>query len=68
MKQLINEKLNLIKNITAPIKSNQVLGTIDFIKDGEIIASENIYSLKRIEEGNLYRKTYDYIANFFTKE
>lgn len=61
-------KLNLIKNITAPIKSNQVLGTIDFIKDGEIIASENIYSLKRIEEGNLYRKTYDYIANFFTKE
>tara|TARA_X000000368_G_scaffold278990_2_gene221347 strand:+ start:26 stop:1171 length:1146 start_codon:yes stop_codon:yes gene_type:complete len=64
----IQPKLNLIQNIKAPIKANQTLGTIDFIKNNEIIASENIYSLKRIEEGNLYRKIYDYIANFFIKE
>ena len=64
----IQPKLNLIQNINAPIKVNQTLGTIDFIKNNEIIASENIYSLKRIEEGNLYRKIYDYIANFFIKE
>ena len=64
----IQPKLNLIQNINAPIKVNQTLGTIDFIKNNEIIASENIYSLKRIEEGNLYRKIYDYIAIFFIKE
>jgi D-alanyl-D-alanine carboxypeptidase (penicillin-binding protein 5/6) len=61
-------KINLISKITAPVKINQVLGTIDFIKDNEIVASENIYSLKRVEEGNLYRKVYDYFANFFLEE
>ena len=66
--QKIQPKLNLIKNIDAPVKINQILGTIDFIKNNEIIASENIYSLKRIEEGNLFRKIYDYIVKFFNKE
>ena len=61
-------KINLISKITAPIKINQNIGTVDFIKDGEIISSENIYSLKYIKEGNYYRKIYDFIANFFLEE
>ena len=61
-------KINLISRITAPVRVNQKLGTVDFIRGGEIIASENIYSLKRIEEGNFYRKIYDFIANFFIEE
>ena len=61
-------KINLISKITAPVRINQKLGTVDFIRGGEVIASENIYSLKRIEEGNLYRKIYDFVANFFTEE
>jgi len=58
-------KINLISKITAPIRNGQILGTVDFMKDNKIISSEKIYSLKRVEEGNLYRKTYDFIANFF---
>ena len=63
--QKINPKINLISNIIAPIKINQKLGTVDFIKDNQVIATENIYSLKRIEEGNYYRKLYDFIVKFF---
>ena len=58
-------KINLISKITAPIRKGQILGTVDFMKDNKIISSEKIYSLIRVEEGNLYRKTYDFIANFF---
>ena len=61
-------KINLLSKIQAPIKINQYLGTIDFVKDNKIISTEKIYALKRIEEGNLYRKTYDFIANFFIEE
>ncbi len=60
-------KINIISKIKAPIRNGQILGTIDFTKDNEIIASEKIYSLKRVEEGNLYRKTYDFISNFFAE-
>ena len=62
------DALNLISKITAPVRVNQKLGTVDFLRGGEIIASENIYSLKRIEEGNFYRKIYDFIVNFFIEE
>ena len=58
-------KINLLSKIEAPIRINQYLGTIDFVKDNKVISTEKIYALKRIEEGNLYRKTYDFIANFF---
>ena len=61
-------KINLLSKIQAPIRINQYLGTIDFVKDNKIISTEKIYALKRIEEGNLYRKTYDFIANFFIEE
>ena len=64
----IKPKINLISQITAPIRLNQQLGTVDFIKDKKIIATENIYSLKRIEEGNYYRKLYDFIVKFFTED
>ena len=64
----VTPKINLISKISAPVRNNQQLGTVDFVRGGEIIASENIYSLKRIEEGNLYRKIYDFIANFFIEE
>ncbi len=64
----INPKINLLSKIEAPIRLNQYLGTIDFVQDNKVISSEKIYALKRIEEGNLYRKTYDFIANFFIEE
>ena len=64
----ITPKLNLLAKIEAPIRLNQVLGTIDFIKNDKVISTEKIYALKRIDEGNLYRKTYDFIANFFIEE
>ena len=64
----VTPKINLISKIIAPVRNNQKLGTVDFVRGGEVIASENIYSLKRIEEGNVYRKIYDFIANFFIEE
>ncbi len=66
--QKITPKINLISKITAPVRKNQNLGTVDFYKSGEIISSEKIYSLKDINEGNFFRKTYDFIANFFIEE
>lgn len=64
----IKPKINLFSKIKAPIRLNQHLGTVDFIKNDKVISSEKIYALKRIEEGNLYRKTYDFIANFFIED
>tara|TARA_B100000575_G_scaffold272738_1_gene255087 strand:- start:780 stop:1925 length:1146 start_codon:yes stop_codon:yes gene_type:complete len=64
----ITPKINLISKIVAPIRKNQNLGTVDFYKSGEIISSEKIYSLEDVNEGNLFRKTYDLIANFFINE
>jgi len=61
-------KINLISKIKAPVRINQNLGTIDFMRDNNIIATENLYSLKRIEEGNLYRRVYDIVANFFIED
>ena len=61
-------KINLLSRIEAPIRINQHLGSVDFIVKGNVISSEKIYALKRVEEGNLYRKTYDFIANFFIED
>ena len=61
-------KINLINKITAPVRINQNLGTIDFVRENNIIATENIYSLKRVEEGNLYRRAFDIVANFFIED
>ena len=61
-------KINLFKKIKAPVRINQNLGTIDFVRDNNIIATEKIYSLKRVEEGNLYRRAYDIVANFFIED
>ena len=64
----VTPKVNLISKIVAPIKKNQNLGTVDFYKAGEIISSENIYSLRDVNEGGFLRKTYDFVAEFFTEE
>ena len=67
-KKKIIPKINIISKISAPVRINQNLGTIDFVRDNNIIATENIYSLKRVEEGNLYRRAYDIVANFFIED
>ena len=64
----VTPKVNLISKIVAPIKENQNLGTVDFYKGGEIISSEKIYSLRDVNEGGFLRKTYDFVAEFFTEE
>ena len=64
----VTPKVNLISKIVAPIKKNQNLGTVDFYKAGEIISSENIYSLRDVNEGGFLRKTYDFVAEFFIEE
>ena len=64
----VTPKVNLISKIVAPIKKNQNLGTVDFYKAGEIISSEKIYSLRDVNEGGFLRKTYDFVAEFFTEE
>jgi len=64
----VTPKVNLISKIVAPIKENQILGTVDFYKGEEIISSEKIYSLSDVNEGGFFRKTYDLVAEFFTEE
>ena len=49
-------KINLFKKIKAPVRINQNLGTIDFVRDNNIIATENIYSLKRVEDRKFIQK------------
>jgi len=66
--QKVTPKINLLSRIEAPIRINQHLGSVDFIVKGNVISSEKIYALKRVGEGNLYRKTYDFIANFFIED
>ncbi|MDR0315155.1 MAG: D-alanyl-D-alanine carboxypeptidase [Oscillospiraceae bacterium] len=46
----IEQKVNLAVDVQAPIEKGQVLGTIDFLLDGETIASYNLTSPEKIDK------------------
>ena len=64
----VTPKVNLISKIVAPIKKNQNLGTVDFIKLERLYLVKKIYSLRDVNEGGFLRKTYDFVAEFFIEE
>lgn len=46
----IDRKMNLRSNLQAPIKEGEIIGVMEYYKDGEIIGQSNILSTMDVEE------------------
>jgi D-alanyl-D-alanine carboxypeptidase (penicillin-binding protein 5/6) len=54
------------KELVAPIKKNEKLGTISFTLDGEVLYQTSIVALNEVKEGGIFSKMWDHIAMFFS--
>lgn len=61
----IQTQLNLTKDITAPIKKGQELGTMVAILDGKSVASVPVVAAADIEESGIFSRIGQYISRFF---
>ncbi len=51
--------INLDKNITAPIKEGDKVGSVTVTLKDEVIANKDLIALKSVEKGNIIRRLYD---------
>ena len=47
------------KQLTAPIKKNEIIGFMNITLDGEVIKTYKLSALENINQGSLYRRTID---------
>lgn len=62
----IKQKVNLAVDVEAPIEKGQVLGTVDFSVDDEMIAQYNLtaeYGVERLSFGDALRKLFTSLGN-----
>jgi len=65
-KDEIKQKVNLSVDVEAPIEKGQVLGTVDFLVDGEMIAQYNLtaeYGVDRLSFGDALRYLFTSLGN-----
>ncbi|MFV0274894.1 MAG: hypothetical protein ACK5HL_01470 [Bacilli bacterium] len=55
-----------LSDIKVPIKKNKVIGTIDVIENGEIIATKNLVSSKEVKKLNIVNLYMKYVHEIFT--
>lgn len=55
------------KQILAPVKAGDKLGTVSVSLKNEVIASKGLVALKNIEKGGIFRRLYDSILMLFRK-
>jgi D-alanyl-D-alanine carboxypeptidase (penicillin-binding protein 5/6) len=51
--------INLDKNITAPIKEGDKVGSVVVTLKDDVIANKDLIALKSVEKGNIIRRIYD---------
>lgn len=62
----VKQKINLAVDVEAPIEKGQVLGTVDFLVDDEVIAQYNLtapYGVERLSFGDALRKLFTSLGN-----
>lgn len=65
-KDEMKQKVNLSVDVEAPIEKGQVLGTVDFLVDGEMIAQYNLtaeYGVDRLSFGDALRYLFTSLGN-----
>lgn len=60
--QEITANISIPKQLSAPIKEGEIIGTVTFNLDGEIIAESKIISNYEIPEAGFWKKTKDYLT------
>lgn len=61
----IEEKVTLIDNLVAPISKGQILGQVEFIKEGNIIAGGNILATDVVQVDPMTTKTMKILKNWY---
>jgi len=59
--------INLDKNITAPIKDGDKIGSVIVTLKDDTIANKDLIALKSVEKGNIIRRIYDGTMLMFGK-
>lgn len=59
--------INLDKNITAPIKDGDKIGSVIVTLKDDVIANKDLIALKSVEKGNIIRRIYDGTMLMFGK-
>lgn len=57
--QNLKAEINVDKNVTAPVKEGQKLGTVTVMLKDKLIATQDLIALKSVEKGNVLQRFYD---------
>ncbi|MGZ8164969.1 MAG: D-alanyl-D-alanine carboxypeptidase family protein [Methylobacter sp.] len=51
--------INIDKNITAPVKEGQKLGSVNVALKDEVLANQDLIALKPVDKGSIFQRLYD---------
>ena len=54
-------------NSTAPVHVGDKLGEVKVVRNGEVMAQQNLIALETIERGGLFKRLFDEIAMMIKK-
>ena len=57
----LNASVNVDRQILAPVKAGDKLGTVVVKLKGEVVATKDLIALKAVEKGGIFRRLYDSI-------
>ncbi|MCM2130833.1 D-alanyl-D-alanine carboxypeptidase family protein [Larsenimonas rhizosphaerae] len=60
----LNARININKDIDAPITKGQQVGTIDIVQNGSVIHQEPLVALNDIDEGSFFKRIWDKVVQF----
>lgn len=63
--QKIQTQITFAKDLKAPLKKGQEVGTMTAVLDGKAVASVPLVAMEDIEEAGFFSRMVDYVAGFF---
>lgn len=60
--ELLESKILIDENITAPIKEGEQLGTVKFYYDGDLVAESALYASRSVSR-NIFKQLFSYVLN-----
>ncbi|MGF1697043.1 D-alanyl-D-alanine carboxypeptidase [Vibrio lamellibrachiae] len=65
----LTASIEINQELTAPIRKNDILGSVSYLVEGEQVAQSSLVALDDVEEGSFFKKAMDWfkrlIASFF---
>lgn len=63
--QPIQSQIHLNKDLKAPIKKGQEVGSMTAVLDGKAVASVPLVAMENVEEAGFFARMWDYVVGFF---